>query len=62
MRWILTLSFLLASLAALSACGTRGPLYLPPPQNKTPAPPAQTILNPQPSIIQSNPNTTKDPD
>jgi predicted small lipoprotein YifL len=50
---------LLITLTALGACGTRGGLYLPPPDKSSPAAGKTNVQTP---ALPANPNTTKDPD
>ena len=46
-------------LPALGACGTRGQLYLPPPNQTSPTAGTPNVQAP---ALPANPNTTKDPD
>lgn len=53
MRRQFTLSILVSSIA-LAACGTRGPLTLPPPPSKTPPAPADTSVTGKPVPVDLN--------
>jgi predicted small lipoprotein YifL len=62
MRRLLSILVLLITLTALGACGTRGALYLPPPQAKASTPPVLENKNTPTPTFPANPNTTKEPD
>jgi predicted small lipoprotein YifL len=51
MNYLSTVAFTTAVLAALAGCGQMGPLYMPPPEEKTASEPAQSPQPPQPDAV-----------